>query len=336
MRNSEKNVSNDWTVSDVDWCVLSRQIMVCGRIVEMMGRSLFPPISRGSWRFMWHLNLATPTWSRRWLEMCSGIHTLSSGERRQGVGKYDALGGHSVGTGSASPQRDWQRRRHTDILGLCLQLFYHPAGDCYSERPCPCKSTSDWSCQACSYSASVVHHRHWLQAEESHVESAWCPPLPELISSKADNTCPCPADYAEVSWDGLRLIFICVLYAMLLLHVKSSLWEPQYNVKAIKCQVTCKQNNNNKNSNCSYLFSRLLSHVFLQLIRRCRAQNPAHRPTFDQIKKFVHRINPIKISPVDMMMSLVTIWYQIFMKHTMTRKTKTHIRFSQVTTSRMA
>ncbi|KAM6909403.1 atrial natriuretic peptide receptor 1 [Xenentodon cancila] len=77
-----------------------------------------------------------------------------------------------------------------------------------------------------------------VPAEESNLECAWCPPLPELISSKADNTCPCPADYVE-------------------------------------------------------------------LIRRCRSHNPAHRPTFEQIKKFVHRINPIKVSPVDLMMNLM-------------------------------
>ncbi|KAG7232193.1 hypothetical protein INR49_009452 [Caranx melampygus] len=41
------------------------------------------------------------------------------------------------------------------------------------------------------------------------------------------------------------------------------------------------------------------------LIRRCRSNNPAHRPTFEQIRKFVHRINPIKVSPVDMMMNLM-------------------------------
>ncbi|XP_036967064.1 atrial natriuretic peptide receptor 1-like isoform X2 [Acanthopagrus latus] len=77
-----------------------------------------------------------------------------------------------------------------------------------------------------------------VPAEESNLESTWCPPLPELISSKADNTCPCPADYVE-------------------------------------------------------------------LIRRCRSHNPVHRPTFEQIKKFVHRVNPIKVSPVDMMMNLM-------------------------------
>ncbi|KAM6960253.1 atrial natriuretic peptide receptor 1 [Tautogolabrus adspersus] len=77
-----------------------------------------------------------------------------------------------------------------------------------------------------------------VPAEESNQESAWCPPLPELISSKADSTCPCPADYVE-------------------------------------------------------------------LIRRCRSVNPVHRPTFEQIRKFVHRINPIKVSPVDMMMNLM-------------------------------
>uniref|UniRef100_A0A8C9S1T8 Guanylate cyclase n=1 Tax=Scleropages formosus TaxID=113540 RepID=A0A8C9S1T8_SCLFO len=44
---------------------------------------------------------------------------------------------------------------------------------------------------------------------------------------------------------------------------------------------------------------------YAELIRRCRAHNPAHRPTFEQIKKFVHRINPNKVSPVDMMMNLM-------------------------------
>ncbi|RXN08415.1 atrial natriuretic peptide receptor 1-like protein [Labeo rohita] len=77
-----------------------------------------------------------------------------------------------------------------------------------------------------------------VPAEDSSLECAWCPPLPELISGKADSTCPCPAEYAE-------------------------------------------------------------------LIRRCRAHNPAHRPVFEQIRKFVHRINPHKVSPVDMMMELM-------------------------------
>ncbi|KAM9445849.1 atrial natriuretic peptide receptor 1 [Clarias gariepinus] len=77
-----------------------------------------------------------------------------------------------------------------------------------------------------------------VPVEDNSLESAWCPPLPELISGKADSTCPCPSDYAE-------------------------------------------------------------------LIRRCRSHNPAHRPTFEQIRKFVHRINPHKESPVDMMMNLM-------------------------------
>ncbi|XP_016359873.1 atrial natriuretic peptide receptor 1 [Sinocyclocheilus anshuiensis] len=77
-----------------------------------------------------------------------------------------------------------------------------------------------------------------VPAEDSSLECGWCPPLPELISGKADSTCPCPAEYAE-------------------------------------------------------------------LIRRCRAHNPAHRPTFEQIRKFVNRINPHKVSPVDMMMELM-------------------------------
>ncbi|XP_077355430.1 atrial natriuretic peptide receptor 2 [Festucalex cinctus] len=77
-----------------------------------------------------------------------------------------------------------------------------------------------------------------VPVDESSLECSCCPPLPELISSKADNTCPCPADYVE-------------------------------------------------------------------LIRRCGAHHPAQRPTFEQIRKFVYRINPVKVSPVDMMMSLM-------------------------------
>ncbi|XP_056432224.1 atrial natriuretic peptide receptor 1-like [Gadus chalcogrammus] len=77
-----------------------------------------------------------------------------------------------------------------------------------------------------------------VPVEDSSLECAWCPPLPELISSKTDSCCPCPADYVE-------------------------------------------------------------------LIRRCRTANPAHRPTFEQIRKFVNRINPDKVSPVDMMMNLM-------------------------------
>ncbi|KAG7461783.1 hypothetical protein MATL_G00194710 [Megalops atlanticus] len=77
-----------------------------------------------------------------------------------------------------------------------------------------------------------------VPVEDSSLECAWCPPLPELISGKAENTCPCPSEYVE-------------------------------------------------------------------LIRRCRSHNPTHRPTFEQIRKFVHRINPHKVSPVDMMMNLM-------------------------------
>ncbi|MGH0175434.1 UNVERIFIED_CONTAM: hypothetical protein FKN15_071787 [Acipenser sinensis] len=77
-----------------------------------------------------------------------------------------------------------------------------------------------------------------VPAEDNSLECAWCPPLPELITGKAENTCPCPSEYVE-------------------------------------------------------------------LIRRCRAHNQVHRLTFDQIKKFLYKINPSKVSPVDVMMNLM-------------------------------
>ncbi|XP_071587149.1 atrial natriuretic peptide receptor 1-like [Heliangelus exortis] len=69
-------------------------------------------------------------------------------------------------------------------------------------------------------------------------ELSCCPPLTELISGKAENSCPCPTDYIE-------------------------------------------------------------------LIRRCRKINPAQRPTFEQVKKMLYKMNPNKVSPVDMMMTLM-------------------------------
>ncbi|NWR47257.1 ANPRB protein, partial [Regulus satrapa] len=48
-------------------------------------------------------------------------------------------------------------------------------------------------------------------------------------------------------------------------------------------------------------FSHSLS--FLQLIERCRKNNPSQRPTFEQVKKMLYKMNPV--SPVDMMMTLM-------------------------------
>ncbi|XP_027302647.3 atrial natriuretic peptide receptor 1 isoform X3 [Anas platyrhynchos] len=69
-------------------------------------------------------------------------------------------------------------------------------------------------------------------------EYSWCLPLAELISRKAENSCPCPTDYIE-------------------------------------------------------------------LIRKCRKNNPVQRPTFEQVKKMLYKMNPNKVSPVDMMMTLM-------------------------------
>uniref|UniRef100_A0A8D0G9H7 Guanylate cyclase n=1 Tax=Sphenodon punctatus TaxID=8508 RepID=A0A8D0G9H7_SPHPU len=44
---------------------------------------------------------------------------------------------------------------------------------------------------------------------------------------------------------------------------------------------------------------------YVELIRRCRRNNPVQRPTFEQVKKLLYKMNPNKISPVDMMMTLM-------------------------------
>lgn len=56
--------------------------------------------------------------------------------------------------------------------------------------------------------------------------------------------------------------------------------------------------------NVSYflVISPSLSH---QLIQDCWDDNPSNRPSFSQIRATLHRINPSKLSPVDMMMQLM-------------------------------
>ncbi|XP_029473517.1 atrial natriuretic peptide receptor 1-like [Rhinatrema bivittatum] len=44
---------------------------------------------------------------------------------------------------------------------------------------------------------------------------------------------------------------------------------------------------------------------YSELIRRCWAYNPMMRPSFEQIKKSLEKMNPNRVSPVDMMMNLM-------------------------------
>uniref|UniRef100_A0A8C5I4T1 Guanylate cyclase n=1 Tax=Gouania willdenowi TaxID=441366 RepID=A0A8C5I4T1_GOUWI len=44
---------------------------------------------------------------------------------------------------------------------------------------------------------------------------------------------------------------------------------------------------------------------YSELIKKCWCHNAALRPTFEQVKKMLEKMNPLKISPVDMMMNLM-------------------------------
>ncbi|XP_060092517.1 atrial natriuretic peptide receptor 2-like [Heteronotia binoei] len=44
---------------------------------------------------------------------------------------------------------------------------------------------------------------------------------------------------------------------------------------------------------------------YVELIRRCKKSNPAQRLTFEQVKKLLYKMNPNKVSPVDMMMTMM-------------------------------
>lgn len=105
------------------------------------------------------------------------------------------------------------KRAKNKVLPLDLQLLNYPAGDCHSQWPHTSKlpqwgtwhNKHDLFVVSCFW--RILMESHVFQAEESNVESTWCPPLPELISSKADSTCPCPADYVEVCSSDIPCMF---------------------------------------------------------------------------------------------------------------------------------
>ncbi|KAG9350907.1 hypothetical protein JZ751_024796 [Albula glossodonta] len=56
---------------------------------------------------------------------------------------------------------------------------------------------------------------------------------------------------------------------------------------------------------------------YCELIKKCWTSNVAMRPTFEQVKKMLDKMNPHKVSPVDMMMNLVCCrsrWRMTFAK----------------------
>lgn len=56
----------------------------------------------------------------------------------------------------------------------------------------------------------------------------------------------------------------------------------------------------------------IFSGTLEQLIKKCWNHNVTTRPTFEQVKKNLDKMNPHKVSPVDMMMNLViTHWHMV-------------------------
>ena len=240
-----------WLDSCPSWCWLTRglscQITGCRRTGGTMGRSLFPAISRDCWRFTCRLSSITPTWSRRWRETCSGIKHKEwlwlslSYLTEPDLRTRSFLSPQSVIFAHRFINRVWLITpaciSSYSIILLEIATRSDPVPVSHSLIGWPQLQLLNVTCQLCF--CVRLCRCHWLnkgqvikcpnfQAEESNLESTWCPPLPELISSKADNTCPCPADYVEVSTHHLNLTkktnFPSHLFCCLLSCVCSRSW----------------------------------------------------------------------------------------------------------------
>lgn len=116
----------------------------------------------------------------------------------------------------------------------------------------------------------------------------WKPSLPDLspeMAEDAESACPCPADYTQVWLFIIQRIKIMILFFFIYLLYCSSI-----------CIVRRKTVIN------------FVQTSILQLITECWDDVALNRPSFDHIKKTLHRINPHKMSPVDLMMNMVVFW----------------------------
>ncbi|KAM4642158.1 atrial natriuretic peptide receptor 2-like [Discoglossus pictus] len=146
-----------------------------------------------------------------------------------------------------------------------------------------CVIDDRWVCKISDYGLSVYRTEEFMEKKSSHI---YCPP--EVILSNCNMA---PTAAVDVYSYAIVLVEIASRCDPLPgdAYLKDVTWRPPIpDLSSGKFDQDCPDQAD-----------------YSEVIKKCWAQNPMMRPPFEQIKKSLDRMNPHKVSPVDMMMNLM-------------------------------
>ncbi|XP_056388499.1 atrial natriuretic peptide receptor 1-like isoform X2 [Hyla sarda] len=150
-----------------------------------------------------------------------------------------------------------------------------------------CVIDDRWVCKISDYGLMVYRRDEFKELIEKKPAPIYCPP--EVIQSNSSPVLPTPA--ADVYSYAIVLVEIasrCDTVAGYS-YLKDVTWRPEIpDLSVGKSDPDCPNQAD-----------------YSELIQKCWAHNAMLRPPFEQIKKSLEKMNPHRVSPVDMMMNLM-------------------------------
>ncbi|XP_068098156.1 atrial natriuretic peptide receptor 1-like [Hyperolius riggenbachi] len=150
-----------------------------------------------------------------------------------------------------------------------------------------CVIDDRWVCKISDYGLMVYRRDEFKELMEKKPARIYCPP--EVIQSNSNCVTPTPA--GDVYSYAIVLVEIASRSEPFAgdAYLKDVTWRPPIpDLSAGKADQYCPNQAD-----------------FSELLRKCWAHNPMMRPSFEQIKKTLEKMNPQRVSPVDMMMNLM-------------------------------
>ncbi|KAG8437216.1 hypothetical protein GDO86_008060 [Hymenochirus boettgeri] len=150
-----------------------------------------------------------------------------------------------------------------------------------------CVIDDRWVCKISDYGLTVYRRDEFKELMEKKPANIYC--APEVIQN--DSSWVIPTAAADVYSYAIILVEIASRCSPFTgdTPIKDASWRPRIpDLSVSKADHDCPNQAD-----------------YSELVKKCWAHNPMMRPSFEQIKKNLDRMNPHKVSPVDMMMNLM-------------------------------
>ncbi|XP_044158300.1 atrial natriuretic peptide receptor 1-like [Bufo gargarizans] len=150
-----------------------------------------------------------------------------------------------------------------------------------------CVIDDRWVCKVSDYGLMVYRQDEYKELMEKKPVHIYC--APEVIQN--DSSCVLPTPAADIYSYAIVLVEIASRCDTFQgdAYLKDVTWRPEIpDLSVGKSDHDCPNQED-----------------YSELIQKCWAHNPLLRPPFEQIKKNLEKMNPQRVSPVDMMMNLM-------------------------------